>query len=109
MTDTPFPAAKAPTTAKNSVGEGSIINGRIMVWMDGLLRPATPSEAWSEWIWLAMSPLPETQARARAIPVASTMGGGYGEDRMAVAHRHAACISCRCRGGASKRRYFMFD
>ncbi|CCW19735.1 Histone deacetylase family protein [Sphingobium indicum BiD32] len=32
------------------------------------------------------------QARARAIPVASTMGGGYGEDRMAVAHRHAACM-----------------
>lgn len=37
MTDTLFPAAKAPTTAKNSVGEGSIVNGRIMVWMDGLL------------------------------------------------------------------------
>lgn len=32
------------------------------------------------------------QARGRSIPVASTMGGGYGEDRMAVAHRHAACM-----------------
>ncbi|MEK7342743.1 MAG: histone deacetylase [Pseudomonadota bacterium] len=32
------------------------------------------------------------QARARGIPVASTMGGGYGADRMAVAHRHAACM-----------------
>jgi acetoin utilization deacetylase AcuC-like enzyme len=32
------------------------------------------------------------QARGRGIPVASTMGGGYGEDRMAVAHRHAACM-----------------
>ncbi|KAA9019313.1 histone deacetylase [Sphingobium limneticum] len=32
------------------------------------------------------------QAQARGIPVASTMGGGYGEDRMAVAHRHAACM-----------------
>ncbi|MEC3910142.1 histone deacetylase [Sphingobium sp. CR2-8] len=32
------------------------------------------------------------QARSRAIPVASTMGGGYGADRMAVARRHAACM-----------------
>ncbi len=32
------------------------------------------------------------QARRRGIPVASTMGGGYGEDRMAVARRHAACM-----------------
>ncbi|HEX7822089.1 MAG TPA: histone deacetylase [Sphingobium sp.] len=30
-----------------------------------------------------------TQARARGIPVASALGGGYGADRMAVAHRHA--------------------
>jgi acetoin utilization deacetylase AcuC-like enzyme len=28
-------------------------------------------------------------ARARGIPVASTLGGGYGDDRMAVARRHA--------------------
>ena len=32
------------------------------------------------------------QARGRGLPVASTMGGGYGADRMAVAHRHAACM-----------------
>ena len=32
------------------------------------------------------------QARGRGLPVASTMGGGYGEDRMAVARRHAACM-----------------
>lgn len=32
------------------------------------------------------------QARGRGIPVASTMGGGYGDDRMAVARRHAACM-----------------
>jgi acetoin utilization deacetylase AcuC-like enzyme len=32
------------------------------------------------------------QARARNVPVASTMGGGYGDDRMAVARRHAACM-----------------
>lgn len=32
------------------------------------------------------------QAKARAIPLASTMGGGYGEDRMAIARRHAACM-----------------
>jgi len=32
------------------------------------------------------------EARARAIPLASTMGGGYGADRMAVARRHAACM-----------------
>jgi acetoin utilization deacetylase AcuC-like enzyme len=31
-------------------------------------------------------------AQARGLPVASTMGGGYGEDRMAVARRHAACM-----------------
>jgi acetoin utilization deacetylase AcuC-like enzyme len=29
------------------------------------------------------------QARTRAVPLASTLGGGYGEDRMAVARRHA--------------------
>ena len=32
------------------------------------------------------------EARRRGIPLASTMGGGYGEDRMAVAQRHAACM-----------------
>jgi acetoin utilization deacetylase AcuC-like enzyme len=32
------------------------------------------------------------EARRRGIPLASTMGGGYGEDRMAVARRHAACM-----------------
>ncbi|GLV25564.1 histone deacetylase [Sphingobium sp. TomTYG45] len=32
------------------------------------------------------------EARSRGIPLASTMGGGYGEDRMAVAERHAACM-----------------
>ncbi|WP_176592807.1 histone deacetylase [Sphingobium sp. EM0848] len=31
-------------------------------------------------------------ARSRGIPLASTMGGGYGEDRMAVARRHADCM-----------------
>lgn len=29
-----------------------------------------------------------TQARLRGVPIASTLGGGYGSDRMAVAHRH---------------------
>ncbi|MCI4591154.1 histone deacetylase [Sphingobium sp. BYY-5] len=32
------------------------------------------------------------QARGRGVPVASTMGGGYGADRMAIARRHAACM-----------------
>ncbi|SER63909.1 histone deacetylase family protein [Sphingobium sp. YR768] len=32
------------------------------------------------------------QARGRGLPVASTMGGGYGADRMAIARRHAACM-----------------
>jgi acetoin utilization deacetylase AcuC-like enzyme len=32
------------------------------------------------------------QARGRSLPVASTMGGGYGADRMAIARRHAACM-----------------
>ena len=32
------------------------------------------------------------EALARAIPVASTMGGGYGADRMEIARRHAACM-----------------
>ena len=31
-------------------------------------------------------------ARERGIPLASTMGGGYGEDRMAIARRHAECM-----------------
>ena len=74
MTDT-LSAAKAPTAPNKPVGEGSVINGRVMVWIDGLLRPATPSQAWSEWLWLAMSPLPETQARARAIRAALNQVG----------------------------------
>ncbi len=32
------------------------------------------------------------QARARGIPLASTLGGGYGDDRMAVARRHVRSI-----------------
>jgi acetoin utilization deacetylase AcuC-like enzyme len=32
------------------------------------------------------------QARGRGVSVASTMGGGYGDDRMAIARRHAACM-----------------
>lgn len=32
------------------------------------------------------------EAKARAIPLASTMGGGYGADRMAIARRHAASM-----------------
>lgn len=32
------------------------------------------------------------QALARSLPLASTMGGGYGADRMAIARRHAACM-----------------
>lgn len=31
-------------------------------------------------------------ARARGVPLASTVGGGYGEDRMAVARRHVASM-----------------
>ena len=31
-------------------------------------------------------------ARRRGIPLASVLGGGYGQDRMAVAHRHAATM-----------------
>lgn len=33
------------------------------------------------------------QAVLRDIPIASTMGGGYGADRMAVARRHAVCMT----------------
>lgn len=32
------------------------------------------------------------QARKRTIPVASTMGGGYGANRMLIARRHADCM-----------------
>ena len=31
-------------------------------------------------------------ARRAGVPLASTMGGGYGADRLAVARRHAAAI-----------------
>jgi hypothetical protein len=61
---------KRPVAAPHQAQEGSITDGRIMVWMDGVLRPVAPSEAWSEWLWLVTSPLPETQARARALRAA---------------------------------------
>ena len=70
MAETLPVAAKAPTAPNKPVGEGSIINGRVLVWMDGSLRHATPAEAWSEWLWLTLSPLPETRARARVIRAA---------------------------------------
>lgn len=76
MSDTLSSAAKAGAAQARSAipnkdaPEGSIINGRILVWMDGSLRHATPAEAWSEWLWLTFSTLPETQARARAIRAA---------------------------------------
>ena len=70
MTNTLSSAAKAPTAPNKPVGEGSVINGHVMIWMDGLLRPVTPAEAWSEWLWLAFSPIPATQARARSIRAA---------------------------------------
>lgn len=70
MNDQPLSAAKASATPNKGAEEGSIINGRILVWMDGSLRHASPAEAWSEWLWLTFSTLPETQARARAIRAA---------------------------------------
>lgn len=80
MTDTLSAAKDGAAKARSAIPnkdapEGSVINGRVMIWIDGLLRPATPSQAWSEWLWLAMSPLPETQARARAIRAALNQVG----------------------------------
>ncbi|WP_242124773.1 histone deacetylase [Sphingobium sp. Sx8-8] len=46
-------------------------------------------------------------ARDRAIPLASAMGGGYGEDRMAIARRHADCmirLAEECAGSPVKLR-----
>lgn len=37
------------------------------------------------------------EARLRSIPIASALGGGYGEDRMAVARRHARSIEAMAR------------
>ncbi len=41
---------------------------------------------------------------ARGIPLASVLGGGYGHDRMAVAHRHAATMLTLA-DEAARRRY----
>lgn len=38
------------------------------------------------------------QARLRGLPLASTLGGGYGEDGMAVARRHAASMIALAEG-----------
>jgi acetoin utilization deacetylase AcuC-like enzyme len=40
----------------------------------------------------ARDSLVRDHARKHGIPIASTMGGGYGDDRMAIAHRHARCM-----------------
>lgn len=70
------PAAKAGAAQARSAipnkdaPEGSVINGMIAVWADGVLRLMLPREAWSEWLWLANSPLPATQERVRSIRAA---------------------------------------
>ncbi|KPF79721.1 histone deacetylase [alpha proteobacterium AAP81b] len=40
------------------------------------------------------------RARARGIAIASTLGGGYGDDRMAIARRHAAGLIAQWRAAA---------
>jgi acetoin utilization deacetylase AcuC-like enzyme len=42
------------------------------------------------------------QARVRGLPLASVLGGGYGTDRMAVAHRHAASMLALADEGAKR-------
>jgi len=43
-------------------------------------------------------------ARAHGVPLASTLGGGYGEDRMAVARRHVASMLALAEEAISKGR-----
>lgn len=70
------PAAKAGAAQARSAipnkdaPEGSVINGMIAVWADGVLRLMPPCKAWGEWLWLATSPVPSSQQRARAIRTA---------------------------------------
>lgn len=47
--------------------EGSIINGKIVMWNDGRLEPVKPSRAWSEWLALSDSPIRPSQERAKAL------------------------------------------
>ncbi|WP_292223817.1 hypothetical protein [Brevundimonas sp.] len=78
MTDanTLSPAAKAGAAQARSAipnkdaPEGSVINGMIAVWADGVLRLMLPREAWSEWLWLTNSAIPSTQQRAQSIRTA---------------------------------------
>lgn len=63
--------AKAPVRANNPAGDGAeVINGEIVMWVDGCLKSVRPSLAWSEWLWLHDSPVPSTRERARSIRAA---------------------------------------
>lgn len=57
------------------VGEGAeVINGEIVMWMDGRRRSVRPYLAWSEWLWLHDSPVAETRERAKTKAQAGETG-----------------------------------
>lgn len=64
-------AARAPAVPNKPVGDGAeVINGEIVMWLDGQRRAVRPALAWSEWLWLHDSPVPETRERAKTIRAA---------------------------------------
>lgn len=63
-------AARAPAEPNKPVGDAEVINGEIVMWMDGQRRPVRPPLAWSEWLWLQDSPVPASRERAKSIRAA---------------------------------------
>lgn len=67
MTAPIHPTARDPLGANNPGGEGAVVNGRVLMWNEGVFAPVDPSIAWGEWLSLQSSHLPESQARARTL------------------------------------------
>lgn len=64
-------AARAPAVPNKPVGDGAeVINGEIVMWLDGRRAPVRPSTAWAEWLRLYDSPIPASQQRAKTIRAA---------------------------------------
>lgn len=62
--------SSAARSANNGAPDAEVINGEIVMWMDGRRKPVRPALAWSEWLWLHDSPVPETRERAKTIRAA---------------------------------------
>ncbi len=64
------PLSSAARSANNGAPDAEVINGEVVMWLDGRRAPVRPSTAWAEWLRLYDSPIPASQQRAKTIRAA---------------------------------------